>query len=198
MPIMSRPPLTYFAPLALLACLALAAACSTERPLETAAASAAGAPSSASNPTILSTAEVKFPLEASRVGTTRSRLERAAAGLLYMSESDYPFLYFRSTIAVSPPLTSIAFRIALGLSPSEPVQELTLDAFFARHIELVDPNDAVAVALVPRYRDLRETIRRELPTVRVFRFGHIQVQCYAVGIDDGGRIVGLTTVAIET
>ena len=73
-----------------------------------------------------------------------------------------------------------------------------IDDFFARHIERVDPYDDVAVALVPRYRVLRETIRHAVREPVVFRVGRIAIDCYVVGTDWEGNVVGLTTVAIET
>lgn len=114
----------------------------------------------------------------SRVEATRRRLERSASGLLYTSESDYPFTYYRSTTPVALPLTPAGFRTAIGLSSDAPIEEISLEEFFARHVERVDPNDEVAVRLVPRYRHLRSTIHREVHAPRVYRCGHVQVQCY--------------------
>jgi hypothetical protein len=129
---------------------------------------------------------------------TRLLLERAARGLLYTSESDYPFVWFFQAGPVATPLTAEAFRTALGIAPDTPVEVVSLDDFFARHIERVDPADAAAVALVPRYRLLRETIRHAVRAPRVFRVGRIAIDCYVVGTDRDGSVVGLTTVAIET
>ena len=134
----------------------------------------------------------------SRVEVTRRRLERSARGLLYTSESDYPFTYYRSRTPVLLPLTPAGFRTVIGLSSDAPIEEMSLEEFFARHIERVDPNDDVAVRLVPRYRHLRATIHRAVHAPRVYRFGRVQVQCYVVGTDDVGSMVGLTTIAIET
>ena len=61
----------------------------------------------------------------------------------------------------------------------------------ARHIERVDPYDDVAVALVPRYRVLRETIRHAVRDPVVFRVGRIAIDCYVVGTDWDGNVVGL-------
>ena len=78
------------------------------------------------------------------------------------------------------------------------METITLDEFFGRHIERVDPDDPVAVALVPRYRVLRETVRHAVREPRVFRVGRIAIDCFIVGTDRNGDVVGLTTVAIET
>jgi hypothetical protein len=128
----------------------------------------------------------------------RLALERAADGLLYTSESDYPFVYFFHQGPVASPLTVAGFRAALAIPADSPVEAITIDAFFARHIERVDPADPVAVALVPRYVALRETIRQTLHDPLVFRVGLIAIDCYVVGTDRYGNIAGLTTIAIET
>ena len=131
-------------------------------------------------------------------GVIRVQLEHASAGLTYTSESDYPFTwYFHSGPAPSP-LTIEGFRATVGIAATEIVETRELDEFFARHIEAVDPYDATAVELVPRYRQLRETIRKVLVNPVVFRVGQISIDCYIVGFDRGGNIVGLRTVAIET
>ncbi len=135
-------------------------------------------------------------------------LERTASGLLYTSESDYPFTYF--THAGFGPIdhahsledteapSAEEFRGLLQIPTDQPVESISLDDFFARHIERVDPADSVAVALVPRYVALRETLRRTLANTRVFRVGRIVIQCYIVGTDLEDNLTGLTTVSIET
>jgi hypothetical protein len=62
----------------------------------------------------------------------------------------------------------------------------------------VDPSDAAAVALVPRYRRLREVLRTSVRGATVFRVGQIAIRCYIVGVDHRGHVVGLVTTAVET
>ena len=131
-------------------------------------------------------------------GSVQRRLERAAEGLLYTSESDYPFEYFEAPARLDGPLTVAGFRAAAGVPADSLVEELSLDAFFARHIELVDPADPAAQALVPEYERLKAVIRRSVDDARVFRVGRILIRCYLVGTDGDGRVVGLTTFAVET
>ncbi len=184
------------------ACLVLAAACQ-EPTMVSAGARPAAAPTTdisvgRDHPASISKENRNVGRSRSQPESTRRRLERAAKGLLYTSESDYPFVYYRSSTPISLPLDAAAFRLAIGLAADASVEEVSLDDFFARHIESVDPNDEVAVRLVPRYRRLKETIRRAVDGPRVYRVGQIQVQCYLVGTDGEGKLVGLTTVAIET
>jgi hypothetical protein len=128
----------------------------------------------------------------------RRRLERAARGLLYTSESDVPFTWFSAPGPFVSPITDAELRAATGAADGDAVQTITLDQFFARHIERVDPADRVAVALVPRYRHLRETLRHAIPGIRVHRIGRIRIRCYLVGTDRDGNLVGLFTESIET
>lgn len=131
-------------------------------------------------------------------GIARQRLEEASAGLTYTSESDRPFAWYFRAGPVADPLAVDGIRAALGVAPTVRVEERDLDDFFARHIEWVDPYDSAAMALVPRYEQLRATVREVLRDPRVFRVGRIEIDCYIVGFDRAGNLVGLTTVAIET
>jgi hypothetical protein len=138
------------------------------------------------------------PAERLPADVVRRQLERAADGLLYTSETDHPFAYVHRAGPAPTPLTVAAFRAAFAVPDDVAVEELSLDDFLARHIERVDPNDPVAVALVPRYRQLRETLRRSVRAARVFRVGRIANDCYLVGTDASDDVVGLATLAVET
>lgn len=138
----------------------------------------------------------------------RARLERAAAGLQYTSESDYPFEF---VAASAPPgrvrpsgdglrdgVDEAALRAAFGMPADEAIEAVSLDDFFARHIERVDPADRTARALVPRYRALKRTVHAVTGATRVYRVGRVQVRCYLVGTDPWGNVIGLATTAVET
>ena len=125
----------------------------------------------------------------------RERLERAAAGLLYTSEGDAPFEWVE---LAGNDLTPDGFRALVAAAPGTRVEEVSLDRFFAGHIEGSDPGDPAAQALVERYRALRETLRAVLPDVRVIRVGEVEIRCYLVGRAPGGGLAGLATTALET
>ena len=114
----------------------------------------------------------------------RTRLERAAEGLPYLSEGDAPFEYVE--LAEVP--------VPAGAR----VQEVTLDRFFRGHIEESDPSDPAARALHDRYVALRDTIREVLPDARVIRVGEVEIRCYVVGSAPSGGLAGLATTAWET
>lgn len=126
----------------------------------------------------------------------RERLERAVEGLTYGSESDRPFEFFFLPGGGDAPPGAAAFGGLVGATGA--VEERDLDDFFMRHAETSDPADTEAQRLRPRYEALREMLRTELRGTTVFRTGRVEVQCYVVGGDGKGNLVGVRTVAIET
>ena len=126
----------------------------------------------------------------------RERLEHAAEGLTYTSESDRPFEFFFLPGAGDAPPGPEAFGRLVGAEG--PVEVRDLDDFFARHAESSDPYDAEAQRMRPRYEALRQTLRTALRGTVVYRTGRIQVQCFVVGGDGRGNLAGLRTVAVET
>ncbi len=126
----------------------------------------------------------------------RERLERAAEGLTYGSESDRPFEFFFLPGGGDQPPGAEAFGRLIGAAHR--VEERDLDDFFMRHAETSDPYDTEAQAMRPRYEALRETLRTALRGTTVYRTGRVEVQCYVVGGDGKGNLAGVRTVAIET
>ncbi len=132
----------------------------------------------------------------SAAAARRARLEDAARGLLYTSESDRPF----EVVSFERPagdLTPAAFAAAAG-SPGVRAEEQTLDQFLARHIERAPADDAALQTLKGKFEALKRALRDSLVDVRVFRVGEVEVHCYAVGDDGAGRLAGVHTVSVET
>jgi hypothetical protein len=129
----------------------------------------------------------------------RSRLESAAEGLVYTSESDRPFEFVRFTGANVPLADLTPDEIAMITdSLGANVTEITLEELFARHIERVDAQDVEARRLIPRYEALRDTLRESFGAVRVFRLGATEVRCLVLGNDpQSGELAGLETVSVE-
>jgi hypothetical protein len=141
------------------------------------------------------------PLPALSGATLRAHLERAAEGLTYTSEIDAPFEFVsapRRSGGGGGPLTAREVATLFGAGAEEPVGERTLDAFFARHIERVDPHDAASLALAPRYAALKAALGESLGDARAVRVGSVEVRCYVVGLDARGDVAGLATRALET
>jgi hypothetical protein len=129
----------------------------------------------------------------------RRRLESAADGLVYTSESDRPFEWFTLPGgAAGWPYGADEFARRIGAAAGAPVEERTLDRFFQPHIESTDPYDTRAQEIRPRYEALKKLLATSLREVRVVRIGHIEIACYVVGDDGRGNLAGLRTVAVET
>jgi len=130
----------------------------------------------------------------------RARLESAAEGLVYSSESDRPFEFVRFPGANIPLADLTPDEVAMITdSLGANVTEITLDELLARHIERVDMQDVEARRLIPRYEALRDTLRQSFRAVRVFRLGATEVRCLVLGNDpETGELAGLETVAVET
>jgi hypothetical protein len=126
----------------------------------------------------------------------RERLEKAAEGLTYGSESDRPFEFFFLPGGGDAPPGAEAFGALIGVEGA--VEERDLNDFFMRHIETIDPADTEAHRIRPRYEALRETLRTELRGTTVYRTGRVEVQCFVIGGDGQGNLAGVRTVAIET
>jgi hypothetical protein len=136
---------------------------------------------------------------ASDTSDLRPRLEDAAEGLVYTSESDRPFEWFElAGGAAGWPYGAGEFARRIGAAAGAPVEERTLDRFFKPHIETTDPYDTRAQEIRPRYEALKKLLATSLRDVRVFRVGRIEIGCYVVGADGGGNLAGLRTVAVET
>jgi hypothetical protein len=129
----------------------------------------------------------------------RARLEKAAEGLVFSSESDRPFEPFELPGGGAGwPYGVEEFARRIGAPVDAPLEERSLYRLLGQHIELTDPHDTQSQALRPRYEALRELLASGLRDVRVFRIGRVEVDCYAVGEDGAGNLAGLHTVAVET
>jgi len=134
-----------------------------------------------------------------KTDTVRERIERAAEGLVYSSDTGRPFEFRRFTGIVIPVTQLSATELAsLAGARGGDVRELTLEEFLARHIERADVQDAEAQRLVPQFEALRDVIRASLDDVRVVRHLGVEVRWIALGNDPStGEIAGVETVAAE-
>jgi len=120
-------------------------------------------------------------------------LERAAAGLLHPSESDFPYRFFSLPTEGESDLTPQGFIIRLGVSQqfiddvNIPIEKLAeereLGGFFPES---------------KRFQRLEAILRQRLRGVKVLRVGQVEIRCYVAGFDEHGDIAGLVTTSIET
>jgi hypothetical protein len=156
----------------------LATASDDEEALETQALLAGGAQRALPTPAIVKT------------------FQKATEGLLFMSESDYPWdvLYWRLP-GGSPTAARVA---ALGGEDATFVEERSLEAFFDGAATPQEWHSEEDLATVKRYQDLVALLKAKLRKLKVYRFGKIQIHAYVVGVTSAGNWVALRTTQIET
>ncbi|MBC8044051.1 MAG: nuclease A inhibitor family protein [Rhizobacter sp.] len=125
---------------------------------------------------------------------------KASGGLLFMSESDYPFTAFLWPNAAAEPLTHerLITLSGLGIPPETPVEEQTLDYFFRNAATDKDWHTQEDKQTVEQYRDLVQTLNAELTDIKVYRVGSVEIAVYIVGKTAAGDLAGLSTTVIET
>jgi len=106
-------------------------------------------------------------------------LGQASLGLLYMSESDYPFELIRWKGRTE--LTSAFICGIAGEATDCTVQKLDCDAF-----------------LGGRYQRLAQLLKANLSSLRVYKVGRINMPVYIVGRSPEGNWLGLSTRVVQT
>jgi sarcosine oxidase gamma subunit len=119
-------------------------------------------------------------------------IQKAAAGLLYPSESDAPFDLVRWDAAQGDPspATIAALAGGTGKKKARPVEQVTPDEFFAAQAET---DDAAG------FRTLERALRKSLTDLHVYRVGGSpKVDIYVLGRAASGDWLGLHTTSVET
>jgi hypothetical protein len=127
----------------------------------------------------------------------RERIERAAEGLVYSPHARRPFEFHRFT-GIMIPVTQLSATELASLAGARggAVEELSLEAFLARHTEPIDLHDAEVQELAARYRELRDALQESLDDVRVVRHHGLEARCFVLGNDPStGEIAGVGTIA---
>lgn len=128
--------------------------------------------------------------------TVREHLTAAAAGLLFISESEAPLEYVEAPLPAGGGVSAAVVAAAFG--EAAPARETGVDDFFAGHISDSDPADPVAQENAPRFAALVEALEQHVRGPRVYCFGETEKRCYVVGAAEGHIIAGLRTVVYET
>ena len=128
--------------------------------------------------------------------STTAQLQQLTKGLLFMSESDAA-LEPVSYDAPAGALTDAALLQAVGAEVGSKVETQELTLFLRNHTAddgvLDDPAQA------NRCKALQMYLKQELQDVKVYRVGTgPQVQAYALGRTESGKLAGFKTVLTET
>lgn len=127
-----------------------------------------------------------------------NKLKLATDGLLFMSESEYPFEVFfwqsQEKQQVNP-----EFILSKLNKPSDTkVEFVDLDSFFDVATTEEDWHSKEDKEIVKKYQDLVKIIKENLSDIKVARLGDIEIDAYIVGQVPSGDLAGLSTKIIET
>jgi hypothetical protein len=125
-----------------------------------------------------------------------TRIAKAADGLLFSSEADYPLEPFTWTDPA--PFSPEALYKLANLPESTPVARVEPKEFFAPMLYLPDDPTPEARARVTRFRTLLRVLRRYLGDLAVYKLGSVEMPTFIVGRLADGKIGGLRTTVVET
>ena len=129
--------------------------------------------------------------------TLARTLQALTRGLLFPSESDYPYKAFAAPLARGAAFDAESFRAAAGIGRRYVIRVDDARQFFEDRIHPIDGDDAD----VPRYQLLKTVMDATLTQVsRIWVGGEnvVHVRVYIVGRMEDGNLAGLSTVSIET
>lgn len=125
-----------------------------------------------------------------------AELRQATKGLLFMSESDYPFETVRWEGL--PEITPEYLRSLEGHSPDSPVEVRSVDDFFRQAAAEEAWKGEEELAAARRYQALVRLLKKSLEDVKVYRIGEINIPVYIVGRSGTDNWIGLSTRVVET
>ena len=125
-----------------------------------------------------------------------TKLKNASDGLLWMSESEYPFevIMWESV----EDLTADKLLQQLGQSPDTPVRVTDIDNFFSNAIAEHDWYDDEQKTEVKKCRHLLEELKANLSDITVYCVEKVEIDVYIVGKTPDGSTAGLKTQVVET
>ena len=123
------------------------------------------------------------------------RLKEATEGLLWLSESDYPWevVYLEGASNLKSQLLEIS-----NLDADTTIETKELNDFFRQATTEKDWYDDAEKAECQSYRELVEVLQYNLNDIKVYRLGETEVNCYVLGKTQSDAIAGLFTIAVET
>jgi Nuclease A inhibitor-like protein len=124
------------------------------------------------------------------------QLKGASEGLLWMSESEYPFEVFLWEGAAL--LTHNEVIQKTGHSSDTPIETVTVDNFFSVATTSEDWHGDEEKEMVAKFKALAQTIKLNLANSTVYRLGKIEIDVYIIGETPTGDLAGLSTKVVET
>ena len=122
-------------------------------------------------------------------------LKAACEGLLWRSETDYPF---KVVILSTDDQLSSVDRLLKNYPDDTPLDTISLDDFFGKATLERAWFDSHELTLVERYRNLRDLLETTLENLQVYRIGNSEIDIYLIGETEDKRVVGVKTKVVET
>ncbi|MFZ1700086.1 MAG: nuclease A inhibitor family protein [Pyrinomonadaceae bacterium] len=122
-------------------------------------------------------------------------IEKATEGLIYVSETDAHVVAFAAAETTATPETILQH---LGIDGDASVEEMSFEAFFDRLSTIKEWHGEREKAKAKKFLALKKLLEKDLRDLTVYRVGRVQIDIYVVGIDAEGRVIGVTTKAVET
>jgi hypothetical protein len=124
------------------------------------------------------------------------QFKTATDGLLFMSESDYPFEIHEWVNL--PEVTPEYLKRVASLPADTAVEQTTIDNFFRPAVQSYDGQSETARSTSARYRQLVQLIHDNLTDVTVYKLGRINMPVFIVGKARPGNWMALSTRVVET
>lgn len=121
-------------------------------------------------------------------------IQKAADGLLFMSESDHPFEIVQFTLDAS----TVEQQLQVIAQKELRVEQQSLEYFFRNAIKEYPDANEPQKQTARRFKALQELLKSELKGVQVYRIGEIQIDAFIIGQLKDGTYGGLRTKLIET
>ena len=126
-----------------------------------------------------------------------SKISLLTQGLLYYSESEYPFSVEEWALASMDELP--AKIVSLTQSDLSQQHVIAHAEFFHKMTRIVDPNDKLLVENAKKAKELYQYLNDELKTIQVIRVeGSSVIPIFIAGILPNGSCLVLRTTSIET
>jgi len=125
-----------------------------------------------------------------------NQLQQACEGLLWLSESEYPWeiIYWGNFSNLTP--EKLLQQINRELATK--IEIIDLEQFFAQATQKQDWHEAVEIAEVEGYQSLVKILQENLQDIKVYEIGEVEIDVYVLGKTNSNTIAGLATKVVAT
>ncbi len=128
----------------------------------------------------------------------RDQLQEASDGLVFISESDYPFEVFLWEASGSLVNTPETILYHTGHPVDTPVEVIDIDSFFFAATTEQEWHNPEERETVKKFQMLVETLKSHLSDIQVYRLGERSIDVYIAGKTPQGDLAGFSTKVVET